>query len=654
MLRRNGVLQNTMAKRSGLAERVAAAVDRELLAGIVLVLLVTALGVALTMQGWRSRIPAFDLLTYIHSGREFLASGVLPQYGDTGSYGSFGPVGTAWLMMPSMLLFDDPRLSEYAGTAMLHLATLLGILFLGRHYFNKWCAYLAVILYGLSHHGLFLAGSLWPNGRPDFYVWVALFVTLWVSRNDAKFLAAAAAVWAIGMQVDMGIAPAIFIFPTVWIYYRPPIRLRPLLVGAVLALLVWMPYLRFEASRGFSDIRSQLLLQNIFPARDYKAAWCDPGRTLLSLPSADDSVSGADLAVSEASMSAVSALRGLGAGLEQKLQSNFFASAPIRGAAAILFLFTLTGILFLSTKREGDRAWLFIPHWLWGRWLVVGATGLILAGLLFNEVLVARYLSPDGVLGAATVSRIRLIQTAVLLGGTLILLEKPLARLADHVLERSGREHGAVQGRRIALLALCLGVPWLLLLIVAEPGKPERFWWLWPIQILFLAAFVTVLLPLLRARIWLVGIVLVAVASVIVVNPFMRWRVTSWMEDGWSGPDADQIRVVEYISDRLNMSGQDRAAIGYQTFIYPFMARYHTLNPEYKVGAEFDLLFSYRHNVTNTNQCAEGLSQDDDYRIRQLQREPDPAAPRHYFDRTVGENYRFLQRIGNYEVYIRD
>lgn len=176
--------------------------------GIVVVAIVGTISLSLTLQGWKSRVPAFDLLTHIYNAQGFIESGIIPKHGDTGSYGSYKTAGTAWLMMPSMALLGDPRLAEYVGAGLLHIATLLGISLLTRRCFGFWTACVAVFVYGLSTQAIWLAGSLWPNGRPDFYVWIVLFTMLWVMRQHARYLAAALTVWGIGMQVDMAMAPA--------------------------------------------------------------------------------------------------------------------------------------------------------------------------------------------------------------------------------------------------------------------------------------------------------------------------------------------------------------------------------------------------------------------------------------------------------------
>jgi len=200
--------------------------------------LVAIFGVLLTAQGWRSRTPAHDLVPHIYNVQNLVESGTIPVHGDTGSYGSYKPPGTAWLMLPSALLFTDLQLSEYGGTALLHLATLLGIFFLAYRCFGLWSACLAALIYGLSSTAIFLAGSLWPNGRPDFFIWIIYFASQWVVHKEAKYLAIAAAIWGVGMNVDMAILPAAFIFPALWVVYRPPVRLKPLVVAIGLILLV--------------------------------------------------------------------------------------------------------------------------------------------------------------------------------------------------------------------------------------------------------------------------------------------------------------------------------------------------------------------------------------------------------------------------------
>jgi hypothetical protein len=195
-------------------------------------------------------------------------------------------------------------------------------------------------------------------------------------------------------------------------------------------------------------------------------------------------------------------------------------------------------------------------------------------------------------------------------------------------------------------------VPWLLLLVVAEPGRPERFFWLWPLQAIALAApFSTAMVSgrVGSAAPWVVGLVLV---GGVLLNP-LQTRLESWRREGWSGSDPEEVRVVDYVAGLLRSEGKDRAAIGYQLFIYDFMPKYHVIDPQYKVGAEFDLLFKYRHGIRNADGCAEGVSTEDEYRIVQGRPKSGEAEPRAYFDLPADPRLRPLRDFDLYRVFKR-
>ena len=80
-----------------------------------------------------------------------------------------------------------------------------------------------------------------------------------LTPEAATAFAAALGTWAAGMYVFLELAPALGILPVMWWLHRPPLRLRALAVGAGVTLVIWYPYLAFEAERGFVDLRSQVL-----------------------------------------------------------------------------------------------------------------------------------------------------------------------------------------------------------------------------------------------------------------------------------------------------------------------------------------------------------------------------------------------------------
>lgn len=596
-------------------------------------------------------MPAFDLLTYVYSAHEFLDSGTLPQHGDTGSYGSYKPAGTAWLMMPGLLLLGDPRAAAYVGTGLLHFATLLGIFLLARWCFGMWPACFAVLLYGLSRHGLFLAGSLWPNGRPDSFVWFVLFTSVWAIRRDARYLAAAVAVWGVGMHVDMAIAPALFILPVVWLSYRPPVRPLPLLVAGVIVLVVWAPYLRFEAKRDFADVKSQLFLRYMLPEQ-YRRSWCDTSLTLTTWrepvgprENGASTAQGSSPGGSAAPIGPFSRLRMV----NDKVLSNFTEAVSAPGVNVLLLLLVLSTILLCAVPGAagegppGAERRPPLQRRLAPISMLLIAAGLVLYGILSGRIPGAALIPASGV--ARKLPQVMLLIGIVLLGAPWLLAA------TQRVLRRIGVELQPTMPMR--LLVISLVVPWFILVILAEPGKPERFWWLWPIQVILLTASLAYFLPRLPVPRPMVAAAQLVLAAVVVLNHSLVGRIESWRTDGWAGKDPQEVQVIDYVADQIRRDGKAKAAIGYQLYIYPFMAEYHITNPIYKVGAELELMLRYRHGIVNTDQCAEGVSPADEYRIVQRRPKQGSEEPRQIFDVPLDQRFRLLRHFDLYDVFKR-
>jgi hypothetical protein len=180
-----------------------------------------------------------------------------------------------------------------------------------------------------------------------------------------------------------------------------------------------------------------------------------------------------------------------------------------------------------------------------------------------------------------------------------------------------------------------------------------RFWWLWPIQVVALAEFITHILPrshMHRGVVWLGSILLV---SMILGNPLALSRVEEWSKNGWSGSDSEEIRVVDYLASLSE--GREQIAIGYQIPIYRFNAVFNVVDPRYKVGAVWDSFLKYRHGISNTNRCAEGLSANDEFRVVQT-RSSWTTDPRGwgYFDVLLDRRLHLLQQIGPYQLFKLD
>jgi hypothetical protein len=341
-------------------------------------------------------------------------------------------------------------------------------------------------------------------------------------------------------------------------------------------------------------------------------------------------------------------------------------------SAALPLLLLAIGALVFSLIDGSTRFVAAANTGIWLRWIQYSAATLLCLAGLANEVVVARFLSADGSLDRSTVMEIRTLQSAlVLIGLALLLWKRQLADLLRRVVVRQSETSGDVLDSNRTLFALALVVPWLVLVMVVEAGYAVRYFWLWPLQVILIAAAVTYVPERLgwpRPAAWVAQ---VAVTLILLTHPWVISPVQAWVRSGWSGPRANDIQAVDYIASELRAEGRTRAAIGYQTFMVGFMATMNTIDPRYKVGTELDLFLKHRYGITNSNQCAEGVSADDEYRIVQEppQQAGSPEVPPswaplgsevksydlvEYFKVPLDPSFRLLRRFGQFQVFRRN
>jgi hypothetical protein len=333
--------------------------------------------------------------------------------------------------------------------------------------------------------------------------------------------------------------------------------------------------------------------------------------------------------------------------------ANFQHSAAFAAIGIVLSIVFMLGLVALGLSAVSPEAAKRLNyHSLSFRhWLTWTALAMMLCGMLANERLLS-YMSHDGIFETATVLRIRLFQMILILGGlTLVALRRKMAAILDRLQVAFALESTqSLLDIRIFLLSLL--IPWAILLTVVENvSHLERLLWLWPLQVVVLAAvasYVPWQLQASRAVSWMC---LLSLLVLIVANPLLLSRVRAWYRDGWLGSDPDQARVVQYVASYLN--GRKQAAIGYQTFIWQFMAMYHAVDPRYKVGAEFDLLFKDRYKILNSDSCGEGVSANDEFRIVQTKFAWTDLNGKGYFDIKPDKSFVFLKQFGAYQVFQR-
>jgi hypothetical protein len=469
---------------------------------------------------------------------------------------------------------------------------------------------------------------------------MVLSVQRWVTSSNAWFLATGLVLWAAGMYVYMEIAPAIFIVPVVWWLYRPRFRIAPLLSAGVLAVVIWYPYLAFQQSRGFVDLRSQVSRQPIRPVESQQS-WCNPGLTPAwgSWDLTQDSLQNRSWVKSITDRA--------GLILRKLLLANFESNASPRPVAFGLFILTLSGLGVWSIGSWKGLIASTVENpagWTRGlRWTGAATVGF---GLLLNGFILSRFVSVDGRLAESTLSTLRLAQVILVTGG-LAIIWRPSAIIS--ALRAAGRYLD--QGNK-TFLALSLIVPWTVMLLITDSERLERSWWMWPLQAIAIAsvvAWLPIRLQVPRPAVWFASVLLVLVLA---GNNLLLSHLQSWRKDGWSGTPSAAMMTLNHVAALVQADGKQAARIGYEMAVPAWTPIFNNVDPRYKTGANFDLLFIHKHGITNLNTCAEGAAPGDEFRIVET---GNRQYPPNYGRLHVPRDGRFelTGEFGDYQVFRR-
>ena len=134
-----------------------------------------------------------------------------------------------------------------------------------------------------------------------------------------------------------------------------------------------------------------------------------------------------------------------------------------------------------------------------------------------------------------------------------------------------GRQDSALPRPTAAVLITLLLIPWAFLLYGLKDAvmlQETRCWWLWPAQIIVLAALVTDVPVRLKTPPFVTWIAQAAISAMILINPLILERIKSWTASGWSGSNSYEKQSVDYIAKLILSDNRNNAAIGYNTFFY--------------------------------------------------------------------------------------
>lgn len=599
---------------------------------------------ALWLQGWAGRIlNDLDKLPYFEAASRLWQSGSMPNHGHLLSYTAYSPPGVAFLLAPGLALFHDARLQEFPCKFALYIGTVLFVYLIGRRAIGPRAGLVAGMVTAVSQLAQQdLIGT-------QFFVSSSLFfLILGVQGGRKWWFAVALFDFGVGLYVHPTIAPFLLVFVVVAVLFRRSVSFRLVALALLGLLLVWLPYLLFEMPRGFLDVRSFVSLQ---PSTAILSGVAKaPTYCFAAAPGEEQVENGVYVAylgradIIKRIIYPEPTLRGemnywackVLTNTVHNFDDDFFLLGANPGLNVFLWIVALAGMvgLGLASRPLSLRLPLQKVKWYWV--LCLGLLGAAVLFGLFNPDWLG-HLLPHHRLASGT--RLALQQAHLFLPALW------LAGVLGFLMTRASVPNGA--GLRVVALAAWL--PFLILCLINEPGRPDRFWWQWPIYALALAFAAELGGRALGGRIWAGSAVCAAVIVLVVPGPFDRARVTDWVAHGFSGQDSGQVQTVDFLGSQTREEGRSSLTVGY-SLQYPVFASETTSDPLYRTGSWMDYLLLTRQRVRNLNQTVRGLSPEDEFRVVE---EPGPASVAQAGGRSPWEGFCPLVSFGHYEVFDR-
>ncbi len=533
-------------------------------ADLLVVLGAGILVLLLHFQGWRSReMMNTDMIPYYQGAADFINTGRLPDRGNVSSYESYNPPGASDFLVPGVILFRDGRLQSLIGDAFLFLTTVLFTYLSAREIGGRWVGLAAALFVAVSRTGF---QTLVPIGHPAFIVSMLFFLIQWIKARSAPMLGVALAIGALGAYHYLTIAPFFLAIPVLWLIFRPPVGWRSLLAAILIGLAIWFPYLRLEAGRDFLDLQSLILRRSVSQIAD--GGHRDPIYCYASLsgePEMRDDTYLPYIGGTDIERRVIYPLEGW------KNQAEY---ASCRVLLNIDRNFD-SGLLLLGSNRVlNTTVWMvFLVGWSALGWVVIRTWKP--AGKIIDSIRRREWILP---IAAAVVGvLIYIVMSPDLVAG--IAADQSLERNASLAVEQlrsflpwiwtavflglffSFRSSEGTPEKTIFLLAF--SVPWFLLMLLAEPGRPERFWFMWPLQMIMVALclqWVSRRLP--RARLAFSILALATGIALLPIRLYADRAIAAWTQ-GYSGSDSDQWNVIAFLSRQAGVDADGTIKIKY-------------------------------------------------------------------------------------------
>lgn len=491
----------------------------------------------------------------------------LPPVGTLSSVAAYNFPMLSWLHLPMQWLTGHVWWTIFLTMLLFNLLSTVAVYALGLSMFSQRVALVAAVLFTFSEVSISSAYTSWAQLLlPGFFAMTMLALWLWIDKEKGMYLAAAGVLATAAFMTHFSallLYPAMFV---VAIITGAKWQWRWLLVGIILVIALFLPYLQVQIERDFRDMRafaSQDVLVEYDVMQEFRAYQYGRPREQVAQPSQAETVTP---------------------------QAPNNPSPPQINEVRPRWL------------RAIDYA-LEAPNWYWRA--MTTAFGVSLRGI--SEA------APNLAVGA----------TWFLRGQVLLFLGSIALALWQFVRDRS--QHATIRAQlvdsgagRVMLLIIFLTVM-IALMIATRTIRNATYWTGFTSIELVIASYIVSVLPSRRA-------VMIVVAGLLIgyIGIQSSERVLRIVQHDDTQYTPYNVSIYRHVSAVVDYIAEDWAGDESLTVSYDILhdipnlwwtPAWHSIDPSYRMGMNFDFLLSYHHGLTNTNTDPIGTVEDADYII---------------------------------------
>lgn len=183
----------------------------------------------------------------------------LPPVGTLSSVAAYNMPMLQWIHLPALTLTHDAYMAILLTMLTFNILTTIAVFCIGDSMFSARVGLAAALMFTISEVGISSAYTAWAQLLlPGFYAMTFLFLWQWRKHEKGIYLALAGVLATAAFMTHFS---AILLYPTMLIFAvitRAKWQWRWLLGGILLCLLMLAPYITYEMQHDFLDIRAFL------------------------------------------------------------------------------------------------------------------------------------------------------------------------------------------------------------------------------------------------------------------------------------------------------------------------------------------------------------------------------------------------------------